>query len=359
MTTQIFSDTPLSASQIETISKDNEARELAWLISSIVRPQLPEIKEGLSSCLRQVSEDNEAIFKLPLSSHKSEILKGTVSRKNYKIVGLNVSIKTKGFNSGRPFSLQLKEDQSIIIRQLLDCHDYIYKAVNTIDKIQETEQLDPLVFLKYIEQLYEQIISAKQALNDPNPAYIFPKYRTSAAKYEPEMPECINLDFFVNNSELTVDFQSLKRVTKRPWCTIVNVRGHLSFADYVRVKISKERNRSVHQIIIDEYQRLLRWQKNEEEKDEDEEVPTLGSTLKSIFGTSNDPSLSSLLKSASKYLEQCITYVDNENKPYVVNIVEKCEMVTSDPILLSLSVKLDSLEKAVGRLEGNMRSLAS
>ncbi|QPG77152.1 hypothetical protein FOA43_004557 [Brettanomyces nanus] len=362
MTTQIFSDTALSTSDIENLTNENESRELKWLISSIIKPQLPEIREGLSSCLRQVSEDNEEIFKLPLSSHKSEMLKGTVSRQNFKIVGLHVSIKAKNFNGGKSYDLTLKPgvDNFIIIRQLLDCHDYIYNAVHTIDKIADADKLDSMVFVKYIEQLYRHISSAKKALYLPNPAYIFPEYRNCASSFEPEMPEQISLDFFVNNSELTIDFQNLKRVARKPWCTIIDKAGRISFVDHVRDKISKDRARSIHQIIVDEYQKLLRWKKAipaDNDVNEEETTSTIGMALKSIFVSSGDPSLSTLLKSASKYLEQCITYMDNTNKPYVVNILDKCEMITSDPILLSLSIKLDSLERAVHRIAENLKNL--
>lgn len=370
MTTQVFSDKKLTDEQIEKAANMNKKRELAWLIKEIVRPRLPQIKEGLNSCLRQVSEDNESIFKLPLTSHKSEMLKGTISRQNYKIVGLNISIRAKSFNGGTPYDLKLKTTKKpILIRQLLDCHDRIYNAVSAIDKALEAPEVAPLVFLSYIERLSQHICAARLALDKPNPAYIFPEYRTPSAKFEPEMPQQMSLDFFVNNSELTADFQSLKHVTKKPWCTMLSRRDRLSFADHVRAQISKDRSKSVHQIIADEYQRLLDWEKRRsgiektshlnEAKSPGQNTnsgTSFGSTLKSMFVSTGDISLSTLLKSASKYLEQSITYVDNRNDPYVVHILEKCEMVTSDPILLSLSIKLDSLEKVVRRIHENLKN---
>ncbi len=370
MTTQVLADEKLTAEQIEKAASMNKKRELAWLIKEIVRPRLPQIKEGLNSCLRQISEDNESVFKLPLTSHKSEMLKGTISRQNYKIVGLNISIRAKSFNGGTPYDLKLKTEQKpILIRQLLDCHDRIYNAVSAIDKALEAPEVAPLVFLSYIERLALHINAAKSALDKPNPAYIFPEYRTPSIHFEPEMPQQMSLDFFVNNSELTADFQSLKHVTKKPWSIMLSLRDRISFADHVRAQISKDRTKSVHQIIADEYQRLLDWEKRRSgtesesySKETGNPAPNLnsgtsfGSALKSMFVSTGNVSLSTLLKSASKYLEQSITYVDNQNEPYVVHILEKCEMVTSDPILLSLSIKLDSLEKVVCRIHENLRN---
>lgn len=374
MTTEILSDPPLSEEQVSIITEKNHQNELKWLTRSIIRPQLPELREELKSCLRQISEDNETVFKLPLTSHKSEMLKGTISRQNVKIIGLNVDIKAKTFNGGKTINMKLKDsNHPIVIRQLLDCHDCIYNALKMIDKICEFDALDDKVFLTYMNKLYLHICAAKKALDCPNVAYIFPNYRVASTLFEPEMSKHMSLDFFVNSGELTVDFQSLKHVTQRPWSTILNVKSHQSFADHVRAKISRDRHKSVHQIIIDEYQKLLQWQKtlsaegvdkestnttggNENNKSTSETIRT---ALKSIFVPNGDPSLSTLLKSASKYLEQCITYQDNDKKPYVVTVLDKCEMVTSDPILLSLSIKLDSLEKAVNRLYRNLHDCAS
>lgn len=344
MTTQLFPG--LTEDKMEELRIANEASELDWLLNSVVRPHLPEIKEGLSSCLRQVSEDNESVFKLPLSSHKSEMLKGVVERESFKIVGLSVQLKAHSFNGGKPFTLRLKEGETFILRQLLDCHDLIYNAIQTIEKIEKDDRMDLETFLTKMEQVYDHISKARGSLEQPNRAYVFPRYRLPAKLFvDDEYPEDISLDFFVNNCELSVEFQSLKRVTKRPWCLIVDKQKRVSYADKVRSAISRDRTRTVHRIIVDEYEKLK--QKLAANHKED-------GFWNHIFGGTEDPSLSTLLKSSKKYLEQCITYVDNEGEPFVVNINDKCEMVTPDPILLSLGVKLDSLEKAVDRMVANL-----
>ncbi|GME77661.1 unnamed protein product [[Candida] boidinii] len=77
----------------------------------------------------------------------------------------------------------------------------------------------------------------------------------------------------------------------------------------------------------------------------------------SIFSSNNNPSASTLLKTASKYLEESITYVNNNNDPVVVLVNQTCDVVSSDPVLLTISIKLDSLKKTCEKIQENFESV--
>ncbi|KAG7699484.1 hypothetical protein KL933_001169 [Ogataea haglerorum] len=222
MSTQIFLPS-------EKLCADS-AREQAWLIDEVIRPQLPNIKENLASCMAKISENNGDEFKFPLSSHNSETLKGVISRSNFRVTGLSVSIRSKSI--GRALHLRLKDNSTLILRQLLDCHDLIYNAINTISKIQTLQETQPAVLLKILSTLYGQIQLAKKSLLFPTEAYMFPRYRLPYQLFEPELPENVALDLVISNSDLSIDLKVVKPITHRPWDLIIDVPNRVSFADH-------------------------------------------------------------------------------------------------------------------------------
>ncbi|ESW99494.1 hypothetical protein KL918_001569 [Ogataea parapolymorpha] len=341
MSTQIFLPS-------EKLCADS-TKEQAWLIDEVIRPQLPNIKENLASCMAKISENNGEEFKFPLSSHNSETLKGVISRSNFRVTGLSVSIRSKSI--GRALHLRLKDNSTLILRQLLDCHDLIYNAINTISKIQTLPETQPAVLLKILSTLHSQIQLAKKSLLFPTEAYMFPRYRLPHQLFEPELPENVALDLVISNSDLSIDLKVIKPITHRPWDLIIDVPNRVSFADHVRAKISQDRTRSISTILCEEYRKLLdSRRKNGAEN---------SGFLKSVFAGNAEPSCSTVLKMSTKYLEESITYVDNSDSPVVVTIQETCDVVTSDPMLLSITIKLDSLEKSVGKLLENLKLIST
>ncbi|GMF04438.1 unnamed protein product [[Candida] boidinii] len=391
MSTKVYYPQPLTEKQIlNNFNKSNE-NEIKWLISNVLLTELPSLRDELKNCVDKISDSNDFEVRLPLTSHNSEILKGIITRQNFKITGLNITVKNiKVLNNGKSFKLQLKQGKEIIIKQLIDCHDSINNAINMIDKItatyENTEEantiISPNITLSYVSKLLNNIASALKSLKSPFPFYIFPVYRLPAAFFEPELPANVSLDIFISNSELGIDFKSLTPVVNRPWSLIVDKNNRRSFADIVRDTISKERNKTIPRILIDEYNNLLEWQKELKEKHEDlsnlaavssssasllssspspasppPESSGIASMFSSIFSSNNNPSASTLLKTASKYLEESITYVNNNNDPVVVLVNQTCDVVSSDPVLLTISIKLDSLKKTCEKIQENFESV--
>lgn len=357
MSTQIFPLEELSRDELLSLTVKHSHNEVLWYVSEVISSQLESIRDTLQICVKNLEETNDTQYKLPLSSHKSEVLKGTVTRENFKITALHIVINSKHSNGGKKIEFQLKPSKYLIVRQLLDCHDAMENAISNLDKIMDNNghgnSAD--LFVRYMEQVCSHVDLARQSLCNPDSAYIFPSYRVPGNSFEPQLPKTVALDFLVNEGELTVDFKSLELVEKKPWSVIMDKASRLSFADIVRKEISKQRGIPVNKTLSDEYAKYLKWR--EQHPDDQQEGSGIGTTFKNIFAYNSDPSLSSLIKSANMYLEQSVTFVDDDSNPYVVHVTEKCEVVTSDPVLLSICVKLESLQKTLHRIRENLSNI--
>lgn len=356
MSTRIIITKNLGETEVESFVKKQTVNEISWYMSEVITSQADSIKEVLTYCIKNLDESDESSYKLPLSSHNSEFLKGTITRTNFRITELHMIVSCPHFNNGKKFEFTLKPQSSFIIRQLLDCHDSLQNALFNLEKLIECGN-DSELFIQYIEKLCNHIQNARKSLSNPNPAYMFPQYRINGKLFEPALPITGALDFTVNDGELVVDFKTLSITEKKPWCIIIDTKNKKSFADFVRQKISTRRNTPISQIIEEEYKNYLEWRKHN--PDDTSTESGLGSTIKSIFGAKSDPSLASLMKHAPEFLEQAITFVDDDNNPIVVQISHKCEVVTADPVLLSISIKLESIEKTVLRIKDNISNIYS
>ena len=359
MSTQIYPLGKYTQSEINDLVSKQAENEVTWYISEVINNQVDSIKDVLQSCISHLDETDSTTYKLPLSSHKSEVLKGTVTRQNFKICDMHLVINCRSFNGGRKSEYRMVPGQHIILRQLLDCHDGMVNALANITKIEENEKHgnNPERFVRYMDMVCSHVSIARKSLLNPDPAYEFPRYRTNGKAFEPLFPKTAAVDFTIGNGEMTVEFRSLSLVDKRPWNVVTDPMNKLSFADIVRKQISAQRGVPMNKIIMDNYTEYLEWRKSHPESKKGpthEEESGLGSTIKNIFTSNSDPSVSTLIKTAPTYLEQSITYMDDRNQPFVVKVIDKCEVVTSDPVLLSISVKLESIEKTLLRIQGNL-----
>lgn len=359
MTTQFHTSRKLNPQDISVLVSQQSKNEIGWYISEIIANQLDPIKDVLVYCKRNLEESNDTQYKLPLSSHQSEVVKGTLTRENFKIIELHMVIHSPHFNSGKKFEFVMKSQEYIIIRQLLDCHDAIENAIHYMNKIMENEENEHTteLFMRYIDQICNQLKFARESLAHPQPVYEFPQLRNPGTIFEPVFPKTGALDFIINEGELSVEFKSLKIVEKRPWNVIIDQKNRLSFADVVRKQISKMRDMPMNRIISDEYMKYIEWRKQHTNEGNHEENGISG-TIKNMFSFNGDPSLSTLIKHANAYLETSITYIDDDNVPFVVQVADRCQVVTSDPILLSISVKLESIDKTMTRISKNLSSIS-
>lgn len=325
--------------------KTSAEQETKWLVKEIILPALPSIRETLHHCMLILDESNNEEYKLPLTSYKSDSVKGIITRKNTQITGFNVVLK----NGFKKLNLSLKQDTSIHLPQLKECYRKMCESIEFIDEMLSSYNFSCLSSVDAaakMGKISDAICMAKQSLLVPSDRYMFPRFRVPAIEFEPKLPENIALDFGIYNNEVTLDFRTVSNVSVRPWSVILNQRDRFSFIDSVRSKITQQRGKPINTIVNEEYVKLVEWMRNSQKGN---------SNFLHIFSHSSNEMPASLLKQCSKYLETGVTYMDNEGKPRVVTVDESVDVISSDPLLLSIGVKLDSLKNLVLRLDRNLR----
>lgn len=284
--------------------------EKEWLVEQVIIPELPTIRESLYQCHRLLRFNKE--IKLAISSYQSEYIKGVMTRSNDRITRLDLQLKNiKSLNHG--YNYRLKLVKPIELPQILKCDEFLLETLLRIDDILTCSVGEILVKL---EQTLVSISKALNYLQTPIQSYLFPLFRTSSVKFEPSLPDNICIEFFINDNDLFLEFHELEHVTTRPW-SIVSEDGR-SFVDDLKLKISKQRNRPVNEIIL-------------------EELNKVESNFFNFFHSNK-------ILQDLKYVENCITYKDNENNPMVVMVKKNFEIPLGDAQLLQISTKLSIVE---------------
>lgn len=351
---------------IATIQAEAAQKERQWYLSRIVNPELPNVTETLSICrnllvFNSPQEPNPAeciergpSIKLPVSSNKLEILKGILVRDGPRIIHLTVLLKDKAFNK---YVTKLILAEPIELPQLSIAIKCIEKAVK-----QLTQAADCLNHATMVSVL-SQIREAKNSLNLlTDPSLAFPFHVMPAAKFTPELPnEHVAVDVYVNQQEICVDFKRLHKITVKPWGDVDTCTGK-SYVDMLRdeMKLSTTSD-------ISELQKKVEATFNQPHNTHISRHSSSGSSFASTTNapvsnntdtpTSSTPSsfFLSLLNryTPMDYVTKCITYNNS-----VVMINNKIEVLSLDPVIVSVFTKLDSLEYLIDNYMLNLESLA-
>lgn len=169
--------------------------------------------------------------------------------------------------------------------------------------------------------------------------------------FEPELPDTIPIDFYLNQAEICVDIKSLSRVTEKPWGDI-DPRTGQSYVDKVRdqMKLPPSSANSIRgsgQKVLSSEVSSIASATPSVHMGKDENVANLfpdqdTSEKRDTSSFFNNMISHILLKpkhDAQDYITRCITY----NK-MVVMVKTKIEVSSEDPVLVSCFTKLDSIE---------------
>ncbi|CCG25323.1 Ste23 protein [Candida orthopsilosis Co 90-125] len=353
---------------VSSIQHEQDDRELHWLVSSVILPEFPQIIEALTICSnmlmfnspQQPDPSNKIqkgpAIKLPVSSGTQDNLKGIIVRDGAFITEFTVSVKDHYLN--KVFH-KLKLKKPVLLEQVVNANSAIDAAIMLINQLSEftdVEELDHDATHKKLIDVFQRLLSsiqtAKTNLQLPtDPALVFPERVTRGQTFEPELPDTIPIDFYLNQAEICVDIKSLSRVTEKPWGDI-DPRSGQSYVDKVRdqMKLPPSSANSI---------------RGSGQKVSSSEVSSIASATPSVHmgkdenvgnsfpdqDTSEKRDTSSFFNNmmshislkpkhdAQDYITRCITY----NK-MVVMIKTKIEVSSEDPILVSCFTKLDSIE---------------
>lgn len=314
MTTEIFPK--IEDSGILELENENKLKEQQWLIQYIIKPELPKIIETLGKCLEIITAKDE--IKLPISSSKTEQVKGIITRSSSEITDLDIKLHLKSLSK----KIHLKLKNTIELTQLTEILGLINDIMSEVQILTQLPMADTKQFVKQLNKVLQNLIKCNVVLNKPNEHILFPKHKIQLDKiFEPNGQKLTNyqdrltIDFFILNSEISIEFKSLEKVTESPWNQIdASGRSHV---DKLREDLR------LHRIKLND---ILEQDKKK-----------LGHVLGLNKFTTND------------YLTRSITFNNN-----VVIEVEKLLIHCQDPNLISIGAKLTGLEHLVSKMYTNL-----
>ncbi|KAG5419941.1 RAV2 [Candida metapsilosis] len=365
---------------VSSIQHQQDDRELHWLVSSVILPEFPQIIEALTICSnllmfnspQQPDPSNKIqkgpAIKLPVSSGTHDNLKGIIVRDGAFITEFTVSVKDHYLN--KVFH-KLKLKKPVLLEQVINANSAIDASIMLINQLSEftdVEVLDHDTTHKKLIDVFQRLLSsiqtAKTNLQLPtDPTLVFPEKITHGQFFEPELPNTIPIDFYLNQAEICIDLKSLSRVVEKPWGDIDpqtgqsyvdKVRDHMklppsSTTNSIRGSSPQQKHSSsevssvvsatatptptpsIHTGIKDENVSNL-FPEHHHDSNEKHETGSFFNNMMSHISLKpkHDP---------QDYITRCITYNN-----MVVMIKSKIEVSSEDPVLVSCFTKLDSIE---------------
>lgn len=320
--------------------EEDKINERKWLINEIIRPELPNIIDNVERCIDMLYRDQ--LFKMPVSSGvkknaTSPSVRGVLTRSGINIVDFQMALQFPQFDKGKMIIYRMDSDKNFTLSQLDSIGKNLQQVLTFLEDL-EVEQ-DCVTFVDKFNQSLELITKSINILQNPPKNLMFPYNNNITMKQMFTNPEqlcesthhMISLELLVYKSELTIDFRNLTKVTKKPWCEIDPVSGK-SVVDKIKESLKSNRDKKLSEI-LEEHNIIL------------EESNLLNNFIISTFNKE-----STTLQQAQEFISRCITF---DGK--VVTECEKLQISTSDPSLISIVTKLNSLEHTIGNHLTNLK----
>lgn len=156
----------------EELAKEQEAcltRELEWLLSAL-QDTLQSLKAGLQECADLLAPKDVGST-LVLSSHRSESLKGFVTRVGARIVKGDVQLRLpslpppRGHNSYKVSVSSASAAPSLVLEQLMSARTLINSCLDVVDATRWTGDAGNANFISgQLKLLHDNVQEANQAL---------------------------------------------------------------------------------------------------------------------------------------------------------------------------------------------------
>ncbi|CAI4347385.1 CNT_collapsed_G0010870.mRNA.1.CDS.1 [Saccharomyces cerevisiae] len=317
-------------------------KECSWLIEEIVKPQLPNIIDNFSKCLEMLESDQ--IFKMPVSNgipnesnkqNDSPTVKGVITRQGQYIVDFHIVVRFPQFQRGKQVMFRMNTGLNFLLIQFSKIMTHLKNILEILNQLQVATDVSEFVskFGVAMELLNHSLI----LLQNPPRDLVFPEDNNFAMKemFQDCYSVCestahiLGLELTLCRNELCIELRNLIKVTKKPWCEIDSKTGR-SFCDQIRNQVTNERNKTLSKILSENG------------------VQVQGSTLLNHI-ISSFQSEAITLPEAQELLRRGVTF-DNR----VVMECEKLIVSTSDPTLISISAKLNSLKASMANHQANL-----
>lgn len=309
----------LDRAQSDALVQRNKKADQKWLIEQIIKPELPNIIETLIKCIDLIVGVD--MVKLPITSARTEQVKGVVTRIGTRIESLDIVLQLHSLSK----KLNLKLVKPFELKQLRQLLDLITTNVTKVELLVEQKDLEIEDFTSHLKAIMENLIKCNGLLTKPSESLLFPKHKIDLTKlFKDEhnllhhYQDRLTMDFFLLSNEISIEFKSLEEIKQHPWSEVDS--NGVSFIDKLRDDI-KYHKTSLHAV-------LQKYDSN-------------NNKLVNLLGLHKF--------STNDYLTRGITF---NNK--VVIEVEKLVIHCQDPNLLSVGAKLNGLEHLVGKMFKNL-----
>lgn len=372
MTTALYDD---GTHENVLTSAESSVLQKKWLITEIIKPELPNLIDHVEKCLELLSSEER--FVMPLSNgsnipngtnsnisspssasnsnsssttnttNSSTSIKGTITRQSGYIVDFHAVVKLPDFNKGRPIMLKMETGKKYPLVQIQSIISNLARSLNFFDELQQISESKTLefdetqLFEKKIGKILELLTQSITLLQNPPRELIFPHNNNNFLKnnfgesYEAceSTHHLVNMELVLFKNEVCLDIRNLTKVVKRPWCEVDPNTG-LSFADKVRDRLKQDRNGRILEILKEHGLQV-------------DDASVLNNLLSSFSVTERIT-----LPQANNLLARCVTFDGR-----VVTECEKVSINTSDPTLISVSAKLTGLENKISNQYVNIQNL--
>lgn len=316
--------------------------ETLWLINEIIKPELPNISDNVSLCLGML--ENDQVYKMPVTNgikeDRSDVpwVKGVISRKQEYIVEFRVIIRFPDFANGKTIALRMRPNFKYLLKQFDLISKNLHKIITLLDELETMSDVHE--FPKIYAEVVRLLDNSLNILQAPPSSLTFPENNNEPMKhiFESYQELCetptnlIALDLLLVKNELCIDFRNLNRVTKKPWCNM-DLKTGKCFIDKVKDELMTARTKNMKHIL-------------EENGLTVEESNFINNFISSTFKSET----TTTLQEAQDYLRRGSSF-----DGIAVTESSKIMASTSDPILISVSSKLNGLKYSIDNHYENLK----
>ncbi|KAK3064816.1 hypothetical protein LTS18_003676 [Coniosporium uncinatum] len=225
---------PIAPDQLERELELSRQREVQWLLTSL-QDTLKSLKEGLEECAALLAPSDENASTLVLSTHRSEALKGFVTRIGTRVVKGSITLRLPSLPQpkDRPHNLftisQAPQAPSLVLAQITTARNAIASCLDVVDVSTYTGDPANANFISgQLQLLDENLQEARNALKgDPGPLAAptttaggssnninMPWFDNSAeeASFEPPLPGTLAVTTSIADAALRLEVRTLERV---------------------------------------------------------------------------------------------------------------------------------------------------
>jgi len=163
-----------------------QARELSWLLFTLDET-VGALRSGLEECRHLLAPSGPG-SKLPLSTSRSEALKGTITRVGSRVTRGDMQVKMAGLphTRGLPaYKLSIAADRTLMLEQLVDVGNYVVASLELLRGAGEDgegwegdggwlRKMDPKSVMQLLCALHANMMAARTALKGASAHRLFP-----------------------------------------------------------------------------------------------------------------------------------------------------------------------------------------